>query len=268
MEVRMSTLITSLKRADAMVSEICERKWVQKRTLDNFATIESVCQNILNNINRVRMSQNDAEPISETLSSTKCTNSDTTAIYNNDYSVTKRIVSEFAATLESLANKDHGNYHVNDCFAMIWKWYQLRILKAKSYTKFDRHFCYKVSDMRTWIYAIVIYYGWCIENDQVSTFNAKFDSFFDKLGKDEKITCYSPLPYEVYQIARGNAPEYANLTSIYLWENMIDSGLRVLTDTKRYPKASICTSTVMSLVDKWKPGIINDYDDYLLHPLI
>lgn len=260
----MSTLVASVLRVQKIVTELYDSKSsVYTGTKENLFLVESICMDIINKIH-VIVGVSSSDEQKDTI-----TQSDLNADSNkSDYSVTKRIVSEFASTLESLANKNHGNYHVNECFAMIWKWYQLRILKAKSYTKFDRHFCYKVSDMRTWIYAIVIYYGWCIENDQVSTFNAKFDSFFDKLGKDEKITCYSPLPYEAYQIARGNAPEYANLTSIYLWENMIDSGLRVLTDTKRYPKASICTSTVMSLVDKWKPGIINDYDDYLLHPLI
>lgn len=260
----MSTLVASVSRVQKIVTELYDSKSsVYTGTKENLLLVESICMDIINKIH-VIVGVSSSDEQTDTI-----TQSDLNTDSNkSDYSVTKRIVSEFASTLESLANKNHGNYHVNECFAMIWKWYQLRILKAKSYTKFDRHFCYKVSDLRTWIYAIVIYYGWCIENDQISTFNAKFDSFFGKLGKDEKITCYSPLPYEVYQIARGNAPEYANLTSIYLWENMIDSGLRVLTDTKRYPKASICTSTVMSLVDKWKPGIINDYDDYLLHPLI
>lgn len=175
---------------------------------------------------------------------------------------TKTIVGGYAECLREASMQDTGSIDVNSCLSLLWKWFDMRILRTSSYKKFKKHFYYNVSQIKTYIYAIVIYYGWCIEHEKTAQCEQEFDDFFSKLGEDEKTTCYYAMPYNPSTIVKG-AKEYANVMSMVLWDRLLDAGLETLIDTKKYPKSSICADKIMNMNEKMQPGILNKYDEYM-----
>lgn len=247
--MRNQSALSNIQKVELFVNGLISKdRGPYKNSIATLDEIEASCRRILNDITKFRESK------IETL------NTDANADDSKSISESRLIVSGYAKALKCLSEQDVFTPMVSDFTRCLWRWYEARILNNQKYTKFSKSFMYKPGNIRNWIYALVIYYGWCCEQGCTHVFHEMMDKFISDLGNDEKTTCFYPIPYIPSQISRHHGDQYANLTAVYLWEAIYDNGLDTMSDPNLYKKASVGASSVSSLVDSMSPGILDNYD--------
>lgn len=121
----------------------------------------------------------------------------------------KKVLHIYAKTLEKAASEDHNNAVINRCCSIIWNWFESHILiggRKKTYS-------YDVRNLKDYIAGFVISFGHHIRL-------GNFDSYADKLetwlNEDKKFL----LPYEVNIICNKKEFKYANVESLFLWNEL------------------------------------------------
>lgn len=131
----------------------------------------------------------------------------------------KEIVSKYGAALRDAATTDSGSEVCNRLADVLWRWFQNRIFTQYSNAP---PFHYGVHRLKRIIYSFVILYGWYIENRTEDMFFRYFEDWLTSLRISSDSNKWI-APYEVYQIERNMNAKYANLTSVVLWDILMDN---------------------------------------------
>lgn len=250
-QMRNQTALANIQKVELFIHDLVRKdRGPYKSSISTIEEIEAACTRILDDIAQYRSTQ------TETL------NTSADVPDEQSRSDSKMIVSGYAKALKSLAENNTFTPAISEFTKIMWRWYDTRILKNNEYKKYGRSFMFKPGNIRIWIYALVIYYGWCVEHECLTTFKETMDKFISDIGKDEKTTCFYPLPYIPAQIFRHQGNQYANLTAVYLWDMLFDNGLVSMSDAEKYKRASVGASSVSSLVESMSPGILDAYENY------
>lgn len=140
----------------------------------------------------------------------------------------KEIVSKYGTNLRDAARTDCGLKAGNQLTDILWRWFHARI-----FTQYDNAppFHYGVHRLKRIVYSFVILYGWYIENHTEDMFLRYFEDWLESLSVSSDSNKWI-APYEVYQIERNMDTKYANLTSVVLWDVLMDNTpLKCLKDT-------------------------------------
>ena len=132
----------------------------------------------------------------------------------------KQVMSTYGSVLKELANFGIDCVRVQDCAAILWRWFDTRFfVTPKSHPDFR----YNIRRIPTWIRDIVIAYGVSIETDSCDEFISQFDSWCDSLSTTEAGDKFA-VPYSVYSVSQSKViPQ--NSTSAVIWDILLDAGL-------------------------------------------
>ena len=137
----------------------------------------------------------------------------------------RKVVSEYATVLRKMSATDHGSAHINQLTKLIWSWFRARFLDNRIYGSTFKYSPYRILRL---LYAIVVVYGYRIQEDDTDSFVSIFYDWISKLGKDADITNKYASPYEVYAVEQGLFTDYFNIQSIILYSILWDAGLKDL----------------------------------------
>lgn len=162
----------------------------------------------------------------------------------------KKALFAYKTCLNTLSNSSMKVLEAEDCSRLIWNWFSARFLNTSS------TFRYNMKKLPSWIRDIVIFYGYHVENRSVAKFKSDFNSWIDSIRTGNNYA----VPYEIYQFEKSPNPEIVTLTSVVLWDLLLDGGLRQLCcdNSDIYPSEEC----VYSLVGKLDSNVMNPYTNY------
>lgn len=173
----------------------------------------------------------------------------------------------YAKTLQKAANSDCDSPAAKECFDLIWKWYNKRVIYKSKKFKRVRFDC---RNLRHYIYAIVICFGYHMENDTLDSFIERFEAWINEIGVSQEITEKFMVPYEINQIYnkeyQKNNVQYSNLTAAILWDIMWDNGYSELSSIKSIYGVSLRNDDVYDKIDKFGLDTLDGYVQYKENP--
>lgn len=178
------------------------------------------------------------------------------------------IFSTYNRMLKNLADNDCGNNIANECANLIWKWYEARIITKYSHVP---KFNYDMFRIRRIIHSIVIVFGYYHEKGKLDVFLNMFDTWFSELSISPRSHTWI-APFEVYDLERNLdvnfANSFANLTSVVLWDILLDNGLQALCDTKPHNEVYPRDDEIIDLISNTNDSILDPYVNYKENPEI
>lgn len=186
----------------------------------------------------------------------------TSVIVNPENKMTPSEMSEvvlnYKNILNKLANTEFKIPILNDCFSVIWKWFEARLL-----TKYDNAppFHYNVYRIKNILYAIVIFLGYSIEHNEYDSFFTMFEDWLYNLSLSENSNKWI-APYHIYQIERNMTAEYANLTAVVIWDMLLDSGLSELCKIDCKYDVYIKKNEIWDRIQNINPDVLDKYVYY------
>jgi hypothetical protein len=187
---------------------------------------------------------------------------------NNNMKMTtsemRKVVSTYRTCLYQLARFNSNIKVVNDCFSIIWKWFEARIL-----TKHENAppFHYNVYRFKGIIYATVILLGYYIEHNDYDGFFDMFNNWIHTLNLSESSNKWI-APYQIYQLERELTYEYANLTSVVIWDLLLDNGLMQLCNLESKYDVYLHKNKLWDMIEQLNPNILDNYINYKDDPTI
>lgn len=177
----------------------------------------------------------------------------------------KKIVVNYKECLYNMYNSSYINIpKVKSLCDILWKWFDKRILTQYSNAP---PFHYGIHRLKSIIYAIVIRYGYSIESNDVDRFIYDFDMWLDRLGASKDSNRWI-APYDIYQIERKLDKQYVNLTSVILWDILLDNGLNNLCEMKNNSDLYPSKNEVWNMTQNVNPDILDSYSNYKEDPSI
>lgn len=134
------------------------------------------------------------------------------------------IVKNYNRILEKLAKTDCGSSVVNECASMLWRWYEARFIKKYKHVP---TFNYDICRIKRVIYNLVVVFGYYHEKGELSRYLETFNSWIHDLGTSPSSHTWI-APHEVYQVEQKMNQVYANLSSVVIWDILLDNGLMEL----------------------------------------
>lgn len=170
----------------------------------------------------------------------------------------------FILYTEILKQVSECNFEIpaaSNCAKLLWYWFDCRFISSKEYCP---NFRYSMFQLPIWIRNIVIGYGYSIQQDTEESFTDNFRYWCDSIKSDSSVNY--PLPYDIYNIS--NEPkEYINLTSVVLWDILLDYGY--ITLCNRLPeKLYLKEDIIYEFSGEINPGVLDMYSNYQSYPEI
>ena len=137
----------------------------------------------------------------------------------------RKVISDYADVLRKMGTVDHGSVHVNQLTKLLWSWFQARFLNNRIYGSTFKYSPYRILRL---LYAIIVVYGYHLQEGDSDTFVSIFYDWIDRLGKDAKTTNKYASPYEVYAVEQGHFKDYFNIPAMLLYSILWDLGLKEL----------------------------------------
>lgn len=226
------------------------------KSKDKLIRISDSCENIITHISDIL----NIESVCGRNESNKHESED-----NDDHmssSDKRRIVTIYKDGLCHTAMTDSGSTLVNECSSLMWKWFDSRIL-----TKHDKSppFHYSIYRLKNILYSIVIAFGYSWESHTYHKFAEEFNSWIAQLNTNPENNRWL-VPYTVYQIDKNMDKIYSNLTSVVLWDMLLDSGLGKLCDTSDKHGVYPSRTGIWDIMNRVDSSVLDDYvyykDDY------
>lgn len=174
----------------------------------------------------------------------------------------RTIVRKYGEVLQKAATFDCGVPQANKCAELLWRWYHYRIHTTYSNAPPFHYGVYRISKV---LQALVLVYGYHVEHNSVEEFSQEFQSWAAKLGSDPQSNRLI-APWSVYQVERGTAAsDYANLTSVVMWDILSKTSLSELFNGKEF---YLSDSSLWDWVNELDPDILDEYVDYTRDPTI
>lgn len=181
----------------------------------------------------------------------------------------KTIVRTYSRCLEDLSKMNCKYETVNQCASIMWKWYQARILKKYSNAP---PFNYCIHRIKGILYSIILVFGKYHEQGKVDVFLGHFDEWIRNLSVSSKSNTWI-APFEIYEVERmfveGKLDKkYATLSSVVIWDILIDNGLRELCETSEHTNVYPQEYEIWDRVEKINVDALDAYVKYSSDPTI
>lgn len=162
----------------------------------------------------------------------------------------KAMMYTYSIHLHHLATMSTGNYIVDDCFKLLWNWFDTRFHKGAT-----PGFRYNIRRIPGWVSSIVILYAESVYKDTRDQFIAEFTRWCESVlnSTDNRYA----VPYEVYRLDIKDVNcSSMTLSAVVLWDVLVDSGLSILCSPdalylKRDAIYDRCASTHPELLDQY-----------------
>lgn len=166
-------------------------------------------------------------------------------------SARKKALYDYKHCLSMLAHSDMIVQESEDCSHMIWKWFDCRFLENRD------SFKYNMKKLPDWIRDIVILYGYHFESGSLVNFKFRFDSWIASISTNVNYA----VPYEVFQLDKSLDASKMTLTSVVIWDILLDYGLRELCHDSS-SGLYLSEDCVYSLVGSLNSDIMDPYRHY------
>jgi len=180
------------------------------------------------------------------------------------------VLRRYAEVLENSAKQESNIVTVNLCRDLIWRWYDSRILHKKG------KFRYSVTNFNKYIYAIVVCFGYHIENNTLSEFIDSFNEWIGKVSVKGDYADKFALPYDVNNVfcdkkdlseeKKKERKMYANKTAAVLWDVLWDNSYSELGNINILPDANLSDNGVWDKIKKININVLDKYLNYQAFP--
>jgi len=178
------------------------------------------------------------------------------------------IFKNYNKILKDLANTDCSNSIVNKCATLLWRWYEARIIRKYNHVPTFRYDMFRI---RRIIHSLVIVFGYYHEKDELDVFLEGFDKWTKELNISPKSNTWI-APFQVFQVERNidklYANSYANLTSVVIWDILLDNGLQELCDMQPHNDIYPRDDEIYDLTYNSNASILDPYVNYKEDPTI
>ena len=169
------------------------------------------------------------------------------------------IVQEFGDALHRNANINYNSEQANMCSELLWRWFHLRYQNTYDHCK---EFKYSVMDIKKYIHAIVIAFGYYYENESLDKIYTMFDKWENSIKYSEKSNRYV-VPFEVAQIGKRIYHEHATLTSAIIWDMFATEGLSSIRRDDEVDGAYIDHDQLIDRLFYVNPEIADEFNLYI-----
>lgn len=170
----------------------------------------------------------------------------------------KQVISKYSKCLNLLAKSNVSVVEAEDCGKLLWSWFRARFVEGSV------NFQYNMKRIPGWLRDIVVLFGYHLESGSLDQFKGNFYSWIASIST--KGNTYS-VPYEVYMFDKDPDPDMLTLTSVVIWDILLDYGLKELCDdpsSEFYPSEDC----VYSLVGSLRGSVMDPYQNYQYDPTI
>lgn len=166
----------------------------------------------------------------------------------------KMVFATYCKTLKSTASCDNPYVEAHDLAKLLWKWFDVRFVTSMNVRT---AFHYNIRRMPTWIYDIIILYGYHLRNRTLPKFIESFNQWCDNLYTSSAGEQYA-VPYEVFLVDR-NPVEYLSMEAVVLSDILFEHGLSYLNHSD---PLYLSDSYLYELVSKYNSPLLDRYNDY------
>lgn len=241
---RLKELANTCNQVILVISEILQDEALINNDNEEFGgsdntDFDSVLTSMENQITELRQflsSPKSSDPVATDISST---NMKKTALYT------------YKKCLFSLSNSNFIVTEAESCSKLLWSWFNHRFLEGPT------TFRYNMKRLPGWIRDIVILYCYHLELGTIENFELSFQKWIDSINENNNYA----VPYEVYQFDTSPSSEVVTLTSVVMWDILLDGGLRTLCsdDSSGLYLSEDC---IYSLVGSLNSDVMNPYKNY------
>ena len=168
------------------------------------------------------------------------------------------ILKNYNRILEATAKTVLPSSIANECASLIWRWYEARIIKKY---KQAPTFNYCVHRIKRIIYNLVIVFGYYHEQGNLDKFLSEFNTWVDQLSISPRSNTWI-APYEVFQVEKNMDKVYANVTSVVLWDILLDNGFNELCSIEPYNNVYPDDDRIMEMVNDLDIDVLDPYVNY------
>lgn len=164
----------------------------------------------------------------------------------------KRAINTYRYCLSSLSSANILVEEAEDCSKLLWNWFETRFLT------YSETFKYNMKRIPRWIRDIVIMYGYHLECGTLAEYNRQFKDWIDSIAVGNNNYA---VPYEIYQFDTDPTADYATLSSVVIWDILLDYGLRdicIESSSGLYPSEDC----VYNLVGSLNSSVMDPYSNY------
>lgn len=173
--------------------------------------------------------------------------------------VRKSMLSEYISCMKSSVDKCKGEYiEAEECLKLLHRWMYSRFFKSSE--KFP-NFRYNIRRIPMWVRDIVIVYGKHVSLGTSDEFVHKFNEWCDDLEYSENSTNFS-VPYEIYRVNKNPQTSDISLTSVVLWDILLDYGLSELCVSDDKYQLYLSENMMYDMCRELNPSELDMYVDY------
>lgn len=242
---RLKELANTCNQVIVVISEILQDEaLINDQQDDEFGgsevtDLDSFLDSVEYKISELRQFLNSPKPIHVTTSSAS--------------TAKKRALFTYKHCLSSISNANIAVLEAEDCGRLLWKWFSTRFLES------TESFKYNMKKLPRWIRDIVLLYGYHLECGTLNDFLSSFNKWLISVSEDSNNYA---VPYDVYNFDKYPNPEMLTLSSVVIWDILLDYGLRDLCcdpSSELYPSEDC----VYSFVSELNSSIMDPYSNYL-----
>lgn len=178
--------------------------------------------------------------------------------------VRKRVFSDYKIALSGCAAMPSPYPCVIELADMLWTWFRARFVNSSNA---NSGFQYNIRRWPEWIRDIVIVYGNAVETQTASTFVADFRTWCNSLAFSEAKSKYA-VPYSIYEFNKHPNRETLTLTSVILWDMLMDLGLSKISVETQSSSLYLSSSAIYDLCETISPDVLDHYKHYKTDPAI
>ena len=161
----------------------------------------------------------------------------------------KQAMYTYKKSLTQLSTSSMCVKEAEDCGQLLYRWFSSRYLNSPD------TFHYRIKQIPSWIKDIVILYGYHLEQNSIGSFKVNFQKWLESISEDNNYA----VPYEIYKFDKHPDPKMMTLTSVVLWDILLDNGLR---DCCKNSEMYLSDDCVYSMVGSLRSEVMDPYTNY------
>lgn len=249
---RLKEIATTCNKVVEVISEILEDEVLKEDSVEFGQSSELIVL-----INDMQQQMNKLQKFTQGVSVDDEKHAEYTAISSK---TRKKALKSYTDCLSKLSEIETSYPFADRCAKLLWTWFNVRFLQ----TVYGTNFRYSMRRFPEWIQGVVILYGKAIHDNEVGSFEDKFQDWLNAIITTDAKDKYA-VPYEVYQFNKTHDPALITLDAVILWDILLDCGLRDLC-TKDKDDLYMNEYDVYDLADKLSPQVLDNYCNYEKHP--
>lgn len=169
----------------------------------------------------------------------------------------REAIAKYKDVLSKLPNKVKDYPSAYECAMLIWRWFDSRFMQS---TQIHTQFRYNIRRIPNWIIDIVIVYSNHLIEGDSDEFIHSFNDWCDSL-LDPSSDCNFAVPYEVFKVDTDSDKSDVSLTSVVLWDILVDLGLSELCIEDSF-NLYLSESALYDICANYNESILDDYKNY------